>query len=192
MRTSTALTGLMAAVLFALPDPAFAQEGAASVLARNTTFGVKAGLISSGTIYVDDGEFDSDASYSIGAFVDHRLAPKLFGGLGLDVHNISAFDEEKMLIDAELTLKALIGEGRGRVAFRPGIGLGYGSVGEISGVAASSQYFTVRGFAEILLPMSGRSAWLGEIAVLAGPSGGNSDLDITFGPMVLVRAGVVF
>lgn len=193
MRSTITTSGVCLAAVLSLAEPARAQSGsAATMLSRSTTVGLKAGLITSGTIYVEDGEFDSDASYSIGGFLDYRLAPKLFGGISVDAHNISAFDEEKMLVDAELTLKALVAGATGRVAVRPGLGIGYGTVGAISGVAESSQYLTVRGFAEVLVPLGARSAWLGEVAVLAGPSGGNSDLDITFGPMLLVRGGFVF
>jgi len=35
-------------------------------------------------------------------------------------------------------------------------------------------------------------AWLAELAVIAGPSGGNDDFDITFGPGFLLRGGLVF
>lgn len=163
---------------------------------KTTVFGLKGGLITSGTVYVGNGvdfDFETDGSYSFGGFLDYKLAPKFLGGLTVDIHNISAFDESKTMLNLGATLKAMIYSETSNVMFRPGISLGYGSLGAIEAVGVeSSQYFNVGGFVEVVYSMPGGLSWLGEAAIYAGPSGGNSDYTITFGPMFLIRGGVAF
>lgn len=158
---------------------------------KNTVIGVKGGLISSGTVFVEDFEFDTDMSYSLGGFLDYRLAPKLLGGVAVDVHNISAFDESETLFNVGLALKAIIAGETSNLMFRPGLVIGYGSLGSTA-ETESSQYFTIGGNAELIFMTQGSFSWLGEVGIYAGPSGGNSEFDITFGPMFIIRGGIVF
>ena len=161
---------------------------------KTTVFGIKGGLITSGTVYVEDiFDFNTDGSYSLGGFLDYKLGPKFLGGLAVDIHNISAFDESETLLNLGVTLKAMIYSETSSVTFRPGISLGYGSVGGIEGAGVeSSQYFTVGGLVEVVYSMPGGLSWLGEVAIYAGPSGGNSDFSITYGPLFLIRGGIAF
>ncbi len=163
---------------------------------KSTVFGLKAGFITSGTVYVGNGvdfDFETDGSYSLGGFLDYKLGPKFLGGLTVDIHNISAFDESETLLNLGVTRTALIYSETSKLTFRPGISLGYGSVGGIEGAGVeSSQYFTVGGLVEVVYSMPGGLSWLGEVAIYAGPSGGNSDFSITYGPLFLIRGGIAF
>lgn len=167
------------------------QLFAQSVREKGTVLGVKAGLIGSGTLYVEDFAYETEASFSLGGFVDYQLSPKLYGGLSLDMDQISAFDETKMIYNFGMTLKALVYGQSSKLTFRPGFGLAYGAVSAI-GDLDNSSYFTVNGFLELVIPTEGNLSWLIEVAFYGAPSGGNAALDITFGPMIRLRGGLIF
>jgi hypothetical protein len=159
---------------------------------KTTIIGLKGGLITSGTVSAEDVEFDTDLSYSLGAFGDYQLAPKFSGGIAVDLHNISVSDESKMLLNFGVTLKAMISGENSSMAFRPGLLIGYARLPEIEGRTKSSQYFTVGGLVEIAFSTQNSVSFFTEAGIYAAPSGGNSEFDITFGPMFLLRGGVYF
>lgn len=157
---------------------------------KPTIFGVKAGVVGPGCVYVDDSDcFDSSVSYSLGGFVDTRLGEKLLGGIALDLHNGSSADSdfEELIYDLSLNLKADLGE---TTTFRPGFGLGYAR-SDVEG--ETLQAMTVRALLEVILPSSGQGPnWLGEVALYASPAGGTECCDVTWGPGFYLRGGVVF
>lgn len=178
------------AMLF-LATSAFAQ----GFNEKETIIGFKGGLITSGSIYIEEYDWDmeSDMSYSAGAFLDYKLAPKLFGGLAFDIHNMSAEGESARLMNFSMALKALIFSENSNMTFRPGFSLGYGIIGDIDEAGAeSSKYFTVGGFCEFVFSTQNESSYFAEIGIIAAPAGGNDDLTITFGPMFLIRGGMAF
>ncbi|MFQ5650042.1 MAG: hypothetical protein ACE5IY_08875 [bacterium] len=156
---------------------------------KSTMFGLVGGVISPGTVYFDSGDFDTDFSYSLGGLVDYQLAPKLYGGLSFDLHDISARGTSKTLLNFGLTLKAVLGKANSNFFIRPGVMLGYGRT---SNEGEDAQFFTVGAKTELLVRLQ-RGFWLvSEIALYASPAGGNAEEDITFGPVLLVRSGLVF
>jgi len=171
------------AVAFAVASPAHAQR------THSTHFGAKATLLMPGEAYVEEADafFDIDLSFGIGGFVDTQLGEKLLGGAYLDLLQAHAYDESAMLIDAGIALKGVLGGGSGRVVWRPGFGLGYGTLADVGGIG-STHYLTLRAGVEMLLP----SNWLAEVSVHGAPSGGNRDVTVSYGPMVMLRLGRVF
>ncbi len=95
---------------------------------KGTVYGFKVGLISPGSIDVEDFSDDGDMSYSLGGFVDYALAEKIYGGISLDLHNMSFYDESKIMYDISGTLKAKIFSETSNLTFRPGIAIGYGGI----------------------------------------------------------------
>ncbi len=145
-----------------------------------------------GCVYVNDsGCFDGNFNYSLGLFVDHRLAGKFLLGLAADLQGIGSDDVDfytSDLIDVSLSLKAQLGSRTGRVAVRPGLGVGYGTV-EVLGDRVG--HVTLRGFLEALFPTRGRLTWMSELAVY-GAVGDSENVDTSFGPGLFFRAGIVF
>lgn len=157
-------------------------------------FGIKGGIITPGTVYLNDNfEIDTDLSYSVGGFLDYRLAPKLTGGLAIDFNNISLFEVSNTLLDMGFTLKALVGSNTGRITFKPGIGFGFG-LGISSDLedVEGSKYFTGRAITEVAIALRGKTSLLIEGNLYFSPAGGNDEYDITFGPMFLIRGGFAF
>lgn len=176
---AVALTGLLVA---AVSSPLAAQE-------LETEYGLKAGIVTPGCIYVDDSDcIDGEVSYSVGGFLDYPLSPRLFGGLALDLHGVSAenSDDTETLLGVSLTLKADIPQDA--LTFRPGVGLGFGRVdfGQ-----ETSQHLTLQGLVDLVFPRPDMS-FLVEVSVYASPAGGTDCCDVTFGPGGTLRAGIIF
>lgn len=168
-----------------------ALTAAASLQAqdRSTRFGLKAILLFPGEGYVEESNrfFDIDMSFGGGAFVDTRLGERLLGGVYADVISAQAFDESGILLDVGVALKATLGGKKGKLSWRPNIGIGFGNLAETGGVAAS-QYLTLRGGVELVFP----GGWLVEGSLYGSPTGGNDDLTVTYGPMAMIRLGRLF
>ncbi len=167
---------------------------AEDIASKNTVLGVKGGLITGGEFWVEDYPYDmeSDMSFSFGSYLDHKLGEKITGGLYLDAHNLAVYEESKLLLDLGLTIKAMIASKSANLTFKPGIGIGYGMLGEIEGLADGSNYFMLRAGCDVVFSSPRSLSWLGELAIIGAGAGGNDDHDMGFGPMFLIRGGLAF
>ncbi len=181
------LQTLFLALLF-LAGPALAAD----VREDPTVYGAKLGLFSHGTFHVGSYELDSGTGMSLGGFLDYLVSPKLSGGLYLDLSKFSAYQRSSTLMDIGVTLKALVYKDDSDLTFRPGIGLGYGHLGGVGGLISGSSYLMVKATLEATLPTENDLCWLGELGVVGGASGGNSEYDMSFGPGFTLRAGAIF
>lgn len=176
-------TRLFIALLAVAPAVTAAQADAA----RPTTFGVKGGFVFPGAFYWHEGpyaSYDLSLSWTAGGFVDHMLAEKLSGGLYLDLNFMNAFDESAVMFDAGATLKAHVGR------WRPLIGVGYGNMGAIY-LFEGTSYLTLRAGTEAVFALGKRQA-LVEGLIFGSPTGGNAEVTTTFGPVFLMRFGLLF
>ncbi len=164
---------------------------AADVRNAATTYGLKGGFVSPGTWFVGDFEYDPDAGFTLGGFLDHKLGQKILGGGSLDFHRINAYETSGMLMDFGITIKALIYSETSNMTFRPWIGISYGSLGKMD-IYASSQYMILKGGVEAVFSTSGGTSWLGEIGLWGAPDGGNDDFEAYFGTGIILRGGIVF
>lgn len=152
---------------------------------------LKAGIITPGAFYFEEGPYDSyDLSLSpaVGVAVDYLVAPRLAVGAFTDVANLSAFDESALMIDVGVTLKAHLGEIPAaneprRLHVSPMLSVGYASLGEIY-VFERTQYLTLKLGTELRW---GRTLF--EISAFGAPSGGNADVTTSFGPVAHLRMG---
>lgn len=182
LRRSALAVALMGLPMAVVSSPLSAQE-------METEYGLKAGIVTPGCIYVDDSDcIDGEISYSLGAFLDYPLSPRLFGGLALDVHDASheAAEDSETLLNIAMTLKANIPQDA--LTFRPGFALGYGRV-DIGN--ETSQHLTIQGLVDLVFPRPDMS-FLVEASVYASPAGGTDCCDVTFGPGGTLRAGIIF
>lgn len=166
-------------------------SSATDIRNSQTTFGVKGGIIGPCVYYVNDRDFKSAMSYSIGGFVDYKLGPKILGGLSLDFNGVShVYEANVSLIDLSVTLKAMVFSPNSNLTFRPGFALGYGGLGDFD--FGNSSHLLLKGGLEIVYSTENRVIWLMEIMLGGSVDGGNKDYEITFGPSLLVRSGLIF
>lgn len=154
--------------------------------------GVKLGLATPGEVSVDGvGSDDADISYSFGGFYDYPLSPKLTGGVAVDVDGLSYEDESGTMFNLALTLKAVIDRPDSKILWRPGLYIGYGR-GSSGALDDGADFFVVGGLVELLILSEESINWLVELAIIGGPSGGNEDYEITYGPGFRLRGGISF
>lgn len=146
--------------------------------------GIKAGIVNPGEMWYAGYSADGEIGYSLGAFLDAPLGEKLFGGVAFDLDN-DAGNEENML-NLGLTLKAGFSSGS-KMLWRPGLFFGYGYM---TGFEAS--FFAIAANLEIIFLSEKSTDWLLELAVIGGPSGGNEDADMSYGPGYRLRAGIAW
>ena len=180
MRTTALCTLLLLGVATA---PAAAQTD-------DAIFGLRAGIVDLDAVEVTGGPTaDLDLSPSLGAFFDYGLGSALWGGLYADVHGLTGdLDGREYMVDVGATLKTRVGDRTRRAFFRPGVGVGFGSVD----VAGGAQFLTTRGTVEVVVPQAGNMSWSFEGGVYWAPMGDADGADVEFGPGFLLRAGVLF
>jgi len=162
-----------------------------SILIDETTFGVKGGIVTGGTLWVEDFSDDIGTSYALNGFVDYRLAEKLIGGISLDIIGISSFEESEQLISFNMNLKAQIYMKENNLLIRPGLSFGYGKLSAPRGSDDSSQLVMGAGV-EFSFPSKTARNYLFDIGIIGSPVGGNDDYDITFEPIIFLRGGMLF
>jgi hypothetical protein len=183
------------AALAALPTTALAGDAPAEPAAeppastRTYNLGAKGAYLMPGTISVDansSSEFETDGGPSALLTIDGLVAPRL---------SIGAFAFAASIDEATIrTLGATI---KGRfpasptIEIRPGLAFGYQKIAAdgTSGITG----FDMGGFVELAIRRAGsRTEWLLEAGFITQPVGGNDDVDVTFGPMFYVGAGIGF
>lgn len=158
---------------------------------KSTVFGVKGGLIAPGSVELDGDVYDTDSGFSLGAFLDYKLSPKVCGGVFFDLDQLTSENESVNFIDIGLMLKALIYKRTGNLTLKPGLGFGYGILPSVDDIG-STTYLTIKASAEIVASTHRSFSWLGEIAIFGAPWGGNDLYDTAINGLVLIRGGILF
>ena len=124
-------------------------------------------------------------------FFDLPVRHWLIASLSFEMQDIHVFSERHQMLDIGLSLKRPIYKEASQLAWRPVIGIGYAYLGQ-GQTLEKSGYTTLRAGLEGIFYAEKRHAFLGEFIVYGSISGGNDDHDITFGPVVLLRLGVIY
>ena len=171
---------VISALLVLVAQPAAAQS-------QDVALGLRAGVVELGDFEAET-TVETDLSPSLGGFVDFGFGP-LAAGLYADVHGLTGdFEGREYMVDAGGTLKARLGSSGTRPHLRPGIGVGYA----IADIGAGATFLSTRGTIEVVIPQAGGFSWLFEGGAYWAPMGDASDVDVEFGPGLLLRAGVQF
>ena len=163
--------------------------------------GFKVGLIGSGTADIERESVHEQAGVSAGFFFDLPMGSRLHYGLSTDLHemtwqgenSLGRVEESGWLLDIGINLKGDFFSDNSPFGFRPGLGAGVGFLGKMDGLGLSgSSYITLRATAEIVYFSPSDLMFLLETGVWYAPSGGDNITDVTIGPLLLLRAGVMF
>mgnify|MGYP001567062012 FL=1 len=77
----------------------------------------------------------------------------------------------------------------GTVGLRPGLALGY-QITSTDAVSEDATGMDVAALFEVHVPIKANWSFVGELSFDTQPSGGNSDAEVTWGPIFFVTAGV--
>ncbi|HUV31030.1 MAG TPA: hypothetical protein VMY05_08090 [Acidobacteriota bacterium] len=174
-------------------------SNAVEIEADERLAGLKVGWLAPGTVKIDGVEHETRGTYSFGAFFDFPMGRGFHYGFAVDFHHMSwdihvgpgACVSGNTLIDISAGLKMLLAPAGGRVALRPGVAVGFGFVRNPERLTGSN-YLAIRAGMELLVAPDSRLGLLSEVAVWYTPTGSNGEVDIIIGPLLLIRAGIVF
>jgi len=161
----------------------------------NFTF--KGGLLMPGAVTIDPPgwDFDTGIGWLANAYFDAMVAPKLsFGGFVLlSGPSVTVLGDDYGVTVTTLgaTVKGRFTLGNG-MQLRPGLAIGYQMI-STDAVDEGTKGLDVGGIFEIVKPLANsKNALVGEIGFITQPSGGNEDVDVTFGPIFYLLFGYEF
>jgi hypothetical protein len=167
---------------------------------KNLAFGVKAGLVTGGTVNYHlkggnsrDHDFSTDDGLDIGIFLEHNVYRRLKATLSADAHNVRVGDQtvSEFMIDIALGAKLALFVPNSRFAVRPGVCLGYGHLSEIY-FLQDSHFTTLKIYSEFVSYTVRGGGVMLEVGAIWAPTGSDGTYDGSAGPMLLLRGGLVF
>lgn len=158
---------------------------------KRNFFTAKLGFITFGEVRINGVKSDTDPGFTMGVAWDVGLDRRFSGGLSFDAHRIYVNNEGEYLFDVSLAAKAFFLLPRSRVALRPGVAIGFGRATEVGPIDYSS-YLLVKATTEAVFFTRSRSALVGELGLMTALDGSDGPNDITLGPYVVARVGILF
>jgi hypothetical protein len=150
-------------------------------------YGVTAGALMSGDVYIDGHHAHSDAGILLQGTVDSLIA----SGFSVGLYGLHANSEVKNsdvgVYSLGGTLKKQFGDSSGP-QFRLGLELGYQVLDPEKGHGMKG--LNVGAQAEATLPVGARMNLLLQLGFISQPAGGNDDVELTFGPILYLAAGL--
>jgi hypothetical protein len=153
-------------------------------------FGLRAGIINSGTFTANGHEYDANVALTGGVLFDFPLTRTSTFGFTADLIDFQIFDKRQKALDVGVAFKYAIYRQYAKMALKPGLGVGYTYLAHIEFLDPTG-YLTLKAFLESVFYVDRRFAWLADFGVFWAPVGGNRDYDISYGPVVMLRFGVV-
>jgi hypothetical protein len=159
---------------------------------RRGGVGVKAGFLNASTFHIDSAGEEMRYGLTGGVFFDVPVVQPVAMTIAVDIHDIQLYTSRQMMINPQLGLKPTVKyiEER-KYALRPLATVGFAYLYDIGRLEATS-YLTVRAACEALFFQNKNIAYVLELSVFGAPYGGNSAVDVTFGPVWSLRVGVMY
>lgn len=189
-RWRAALAASVSAALLAASAPASAQAPAE----RTYSLGASAGVLFPGTLTIEDFDFDTGAGFQGRIAADFFLGNRLSMGPYLQYASTSATvfgtDYDVTMLGIGGTIMGHFGNVSGG-HFRAGIALGY-QMSDIDAPGGEDVTgFGVGPILEYAHPVGGASIF-GHLSFITQPSGGNTNVDVTWGPIFTLAIGAEF
>ncbi len=189
----TLLTGLVCLLLFSAVSTAqdrnLIKKG--NFWAKPGYFGMVTGFIGPGQFRTDTITYETEAGFTFGFRFDFHLANHTYWGVSADVHRLHIRDTGQYLFDLSLNLKQVFFSVGSKVAFRPGVGLGYGYLAQFREYN-SANFVLAKGGLEILFFSTEAVAYTIEVDLLGSVWGSNRDSGFRYGPSLVGRVGLMF
>lgn len=192
------LTLLLAAMTFCLTVSALAAERQ-----KEIEIGISGGILLPGTIDVSGYEVDTKLAPLFRFILDAYVAERLMMGayvnfaiVGIDGQYDYDYYGNKKEADESANMFEFGGALKGRflispaVVFKPGLNIGYRIISSDL-FDKNTNGFAVNFSAEFQFIGDNFSPYI-DAGFLAQPSGGNSDIDLTFPPIIYLNGGISF
>jgi len=109
----------------------------------------------------------------------------------MDLQDIQFFEEREAMFNFSIGLKPVIYNDKKKMAYKPGLAVGLADLGHI-GYLKRTQYLTLKGSFEMVFFSESKYVFFGELALWGAPECFNDEYDITLGPFLQVRLGIMF
>ena len=152
------------------------------------------GVINGGTVRYNGDDFESNIGLSGGVGFDIAAGSRMYIGIACDLHDTQIFEEREAMLNVSLAIKPVIYKHREKVAYKPYFAVGIADLGGFNDIIQleHTQYLTFKAAFEVVFFGRQKYVWTMEVGVWGSPYCFNHDYDITFGPIVQARVGVMF
>ena len=138
---------------------------------------------------------ESDAGITGGIFFDQKVFRPIWAGMSIDYYQVRkdiGFYENPSAgaLNLALRLSLRSRSADGKWVIRPGVASGVALLGEVFSMS-TTQHWTLKPFVEIVYYVSPKVGLITEMGVFSTLQGGNDDVDITTGPSVTIRFGLL-
>ena len=180
---------VLASLLVGAPSVLHAEPGG-----LGWDFGIKVGYLLEGEITVsNDAGSDTigtDSGLLLTGHADAPLGEKIYGGLYALYAQSGAYDEDATVFDIGLSLKARFPVGTSEIRVGPVlayqvISVSYEGVDDTEGLNVGAVF-------DVAFPMTDTLNGIAELGFISQPSGGNEDVEATFGPIFYLAVGLGF
>lgn len=152
--------------------------------------GLKLGLIHTAKVRENTVTHDSKISFNSEIFFDVPIYRKLALTITTDIHNVRVYNHHQMMLDLSIGAKVNFYKQHLRMAWRPAFTIGFAHLAHFAHLE-SSNFMTWHLSTEVLFIQTKNPALLLELSVF-GATGGNKDTDLRWGPVWMIRAGVMY
>lgn len=128
---------------------------------------------------------------SIQLFFDVPVSARFFTTLSFEMQDIHVQAERHEMLDISLFLKYPIYKEINKLSWRPMIGLGWAYLGDAN-YLEKTKFLTIKAGVEGVFYTHRPYAYLSELLVYGSLTGGNDQYDVTFGPVVILRLGILY
>jgi len=153
-------------------------------------FGFRGGIINSTNIKIDGRKFDANVALTAGILFDFPMTHKSTFGFTADIIDVQVASERQKALDVGVAFKYAAYKKESQMALKPGFGVGYAYLAHWKLLNASG-YLTLKLFLETLFYSNHKYAWLADFDIFWAPVGGNEEHDVSYGPALMVRFGLV-
>lgn len=159
---------------------------------RRGGVGARAGLLNAATFHIGDADESMKFGLTGGVFFDVPVVQPVAMTIVVDIHDIQLYNSRQMMINPQVGIKPTVKYFKDlKYALRPSATVGFGYLYDVGRLEASS-YLTLRAAFEVLFFQNKNIGYVAELSVFGAPTGGNSAVDVTFGPVWSLRLGVMY
>jgi len=153
-------------------------------------FGIKAGLISRMNMR-GDLKLQSEIGSSAQVFADFPKGKGFYFAAAFDFHYIEINRSNQIMIEPNIGLKRAFHLKRADMQLIPAMSIGFAYLADM-GDLPSFNFLTYKLLVEVHFKIDARKSWVGELALFNAPTGNNGSLDVSLGPGLMLRWGLVF
>ena len=169
-----------------------ADAAAQNLVGRPTRgiFGLKLGVVSRMNM-TGGRQLHSEIGSCAQVYADLPQGKRFYLSAAFDFYYVEIARSNQIMIEGSFGVKRAYNLEHARMILKPGVSIGFAYLAEMGGLPAS-QYLTGKLLLETYFKIDAKKAWVGELALFHASHGTDGDLDIGFGPGLILRWGLAF